>query len=56
MSKESVLAELREQAASETFVGDWVEVDQARIDEFADATGDHPYIHVDPERAKRERR
>ncbi len=31
---------------------DWVEIDQARIDKFADATGDHQWIHVDPERAK----
>ncbi len=30
---------------------DWVLVDQARIDAFADATGDHQWIHVDPERA-----
>ena len=33
---------------------DWHEVDQARIDRFADATGDHQWIHVDPEKAKRE--
>ncbi len=32
---------------------DWVTVDQARIDAFADATGDHQWIHVDPERARR---
>ena len=31
---------------------DWLEIDQARIDTFADATGDHQWIHVDPERAK----
>lgn len=30
---------------------DWVLVDQPRIDLFADATGDHQWIHVDPERA-----
>jgi acyl dehydratase len=30
----------------------WVEVTQERIDRFADATGDHQWIHVDPERAK----
>ncbi|HTX64097.1 MAG TPA: MaoC family dehydratase [Acidimicrobiales bacterium] len=30
---------------------DWVVVDQARIDEFADATEDHQWIHVDPQRA-----
>lgn len=44
-------------AAIPTHVGaqlgptDWVEIDQARIDLFADATGDHQWIHVDPERA-----
>ncbi|MCT4357378.1 MaoC family dehydratase [Streptomyces sp. Je 1-79] len=30
---------------------DWLEVEQKRIDLFADATGDHQWIHVDPERA-----
>ncbi len=30
---------------------DWLTIDQARIDRFADATGDHQWIHVDPERA-----
>ena len=30
---------------------DWVEVDQAMINQFADATHDHQWIHVDPERA-----
>jgi acyl dehydratase len=30
----------------------WVEVPQSRIDAFADATGDHQWIHVDPERAQ----
>jgi acyl dehydratase len=33
-------------------VGDWFEVDQDRIDQFADVTLDHQFIHVDPERAK----
>ena len=31
----------------------WLEICQERIDGFADATGDHQWIHVDPERAKR---
>ncbi|MGP3771218.1 MaoC family dehydratase [Streptomyces sp. SDT5-1] len=31
---------------------DWVEIEQSRIDTFAEATGDHQWIHVDPERAK----
>ena len=30
---------------------DWLEIDQERIDKFADATGDHQWIHVDPVRA-----
>lgn len=30
---------------------DWLEIEQARIDRFADATGDHQWIHVDPARA-----
>jgi acyl dehydratase len=30
----------------------WVEITQERIDAFAEATGDHQWIHVDPERAK----
>jgi acyl dehydratase len=33
-------------------VSDWVTVSQEMIDKFADATGDHQFIHVDPERAK----
>jgi acyl dehydratase len=32
--------------------GDWLEVTQDRIDQFADATGDHQWIHVDVEKAK----
>ena len=31
---------------------DWVEISQERINTFADATGDHQWIHVDPERAR----
>ena len=33
---------------------DWIVVDQAAIDKFADATGDHQWIHVDVERARRD--
>lgn len=35
-------------------VSDWVLIDQAMIDAFADATNDHQWVHVDPERAARE--
>src|SRR5258708_27490699 len=47
-------------SALEQFVGqdlgvsDWLTVDQERINEFADCTGDHQWIHVDVERARRE--
>lgn len=38
----------------ETGVSDWVSIDQDRIDKFADATGDHQWIHVDVARAAKE--
>jgi acyl dehydratase len=38
----------------EIAVSDWLEVTQARINQFADATGDHQWIHVDPVRAAAE--
>ncbi|WP_219415537.1 MaoC family dehydratase [Pseudonocardia nigra] len=44
--------ELREAAGSQLGVSDWVTVDQSHIDTFAEATGDHQWIHVDQERAK----
>jgi acyl dehydratase len=44
--------ELRELIGQELSVGEWFEVTQERVNQFADATGDHQYIHVDPERAK----
>ncbi len=34
-----------------TYVSDWLLVDQDMIDRFAEVTGDHQFIHVDPERA-----
>jgi acyl dehydratase len=37
---------------TEEGVGEWFEVDQDRIDQFADVTLDHQFIHVDPEQAK----
>ncbi len=41
-------------AGREIGVSDWVTLDQAKVNQFADATGDHQWIHVDVERAKRE--
>ena len=46
--------ELPQLAGEEIGVSDWVEVTQERVDKFADATGDHQWIHVDVERAQRE--
>jgi acyl dehydratase len=43
--------ELRAAVGEELGTSDWLEVDQKRIDLFADATGDHQWIHVDPEKA-----
>ena len=39
---------------SELGVSEWLEIDQQRINEFADVTGDHQWIHIDVERAKKE--
>jgi acyl dehydratase len=36
---------------TEVGVTDWMEITQERVDQFADATDDHQWIHVDPERA-----
>lgn len=44
--------ELRTYDGKELGVSDWKTIDQAAIDAFADATGDHQFIHVDPEKAK----
>lgn len=35
-------------------VSDWMVVDQARINQFAECTGDRQWIHIDPERARRQ--
>jgi len=48
------LEELHSLTGQEVAVSDWFEVTQDRIDLFADATGDHQWIHVDVERAKTE--
>jgi len=46
------ISELTAAIGEDLGYGDWLEVTQERIDAFADATGDHQWIHVDPERAK----
>jgi acyl dehydratase len=47
----ATLADLRAAVGTELGVSDWIEIDQERIDRFAEATGDHQWIHVDPVRA-----
>jgi acyl dehydratase len=47
----STLADLRALSGQPIGPGEWTEVTQDAIDRFADATGDHQWIHVDPERA-----
>ena len=41
-------------AGQELGVSDWLAIDQQRVNDFADVTGDHQWIHVDVERAKAE--
>ena len=48
------MANLKEHVGRELGVSDWNLVDQARINQFAECTGDHQWIHIDVERAKRE--
>lgn len=45
------LADFESAAGTELGPTDWLEVDQQRVDKFADATDDHQWIHVDPDRA-----
>jgi acyl dehydratase len=47
----TTIDELKELIGQELSVGQWVEMTQERVNQFADVTGDHQYIHVDPERA-----
>ena len=49
------LAEYQALVGTEVGVSDWILVDQARINAFADATGDHQFIHVDPNAPRRRR-
>ncbi|MDF1687808.1 MAG: acyl dehydratase [Parvibaculaceae bacterium] len=41
-------------AGQEVGVSDWVEISQDRVNMFAEATGDHQWIHIDPERTQKE--
>lgn len=54
MREIQTLEELKSLVGQEIAVSDWIEISQDRINKFADATGDHQWVHVDVERAKRE--
>ena len=45
------LGDLRSMVGEELAVSNWFVVEQPRINQFADATGDHQWIHIDPDRA-----
>ncbi|WP_417489110.1 MaoC family dehydratase [Maricaulis sp.] len=47
-------ADLASQIGTEIGLSDWIELDQSRIDQFADVTEDHQFIHLDAERAAKE--
>jgi acyl dehydratase len=46
------LSELSALVGQEVAMSDWISITQERVDQFAQATGDHQWIHVDQERAK----
>lgn len=54
MREIATLAELKALVGQEVAVSDWVEITQDRVNQFAQATGDHQWIHLDVERCKRE--
>jgi acyl dehydratase len=54
MTKTVAFDDLPKLAGQETGVSDWVEITQDRINKFADATGDHQWIHIDVVRAAKE--
>nr|WP_223187646.1 MaoC family dehydratase [Streptomyces sp. CBMA29] len=45
------MTDLADSQGEDLGASDWIAVDQPRIDAFADVTGDHQWIHVDPDRA-----
>ncbi|WP_339739928.1 MaoC family dehydratase [uncultured Maricaulis sp.] len=47
-------ADLASQIGKEIGLSDWIRLDQSRIDQFADVTEDHQFIHLDAERAAKE--
>jgi acyl dehydratase len=54
MSKEEIIADLKAAVGTEVHVGPWLSITQERINQFAEATDDFQWIHIDPERAQKE--
>ncbi len=52
--REIPVEEMRGLVGREAAVGEWIEISQERINQFADATEDHQWIHIDSERAAKE--
>lgn len=54
MREIATLEDMKKLVGEEVAVSDWVDITQERVNQFAAATGDHQWIHVDVERAGRE--
>jgi acyl dehydratase len=54
MREFATLAELAAEQGNEIGVSSWTDITQERINQFAEVTGDHQWIHTDPERTQRE--
>ncbi len=52
IAADNTYKKLQEKLGEETFLGEWLTVDQGCINKFAEITGDRQWIHTDPERAK----
>ena len=51
---QALLEYMQPQLGEEIHIGDWLLIDQARIDAFAEVTGDKQWIHINPDRAAKE--
>jgi acyl dehydratase len=54
LAAENTYRDLKKKLGQETFLGEWLTVDQECINKFADITGDNQWIHTDPDRAETE--
>ena len=54
MAVDDLVEEITKKLGEETRLSDWLNVDQSMIQEFADVTKDHQWIHVDVDRATKE--